>query len=202
MCYQTRDYSPSHLSKFVNLGVDHWSGPPRPSTPFVKAAHWSGARDKFLWKVLLTPIRCQIWGMEWSGEGTWTAIEADCGGFPDCRNTAAPPVGFPRLVQYSPVMAPIPVYRGQGQCQAEGPHILLCTAHIIQPPPTHFRIGHQGSVIAITVKAVGSGRAIWWNISLGERSFRVDNHQWDLLSGWLSSWGMIINRVLTPVPLL
>ena len=23
MCYQTRDYSPSHLSKFVNLGVDH-----------------------------------------------------------------------------------------------------------------------------------------------------------------------------------
>ena len=34
--------------KFVNLGVDHWSGPPRPSTPFVKAAHWSGARDKFL----------------------------------------------------------------------------------------------------------------------------------------------------------
>ena len=202
MCYQTRDYSPSHLSKFVNLGVDHWSGPPRPSTPFVKAAHWSGARDKFLWKVLLTPIRCQIWGMEWRGEGTWTAIEADCGGFPDCRNTAAPPVGFPRLVQYSPVMAPIPVYRGQGQCQAEGPHILLCTAHIIQPPPTQFRIGLQGSVIAITVKAVGSGRAIWWNISLGERSFRVDNHQWDLLSGWLSSWGMIINRVLTPVPLL
>ena len=104
----------------------------------------------------------------WSGEGTWTAIEADCGGFPDCRNTAAPPVGFPRLVQYSPVMAPIPVYRGQGQCQAEGPHILLCTAHIIQPPPTHFRIGLQGSVIAITVKAVGSGRAIWWDISLGE----------------------------------
>ena len=48
MCYQTRDYSPSHLSKFVNLGVDHWTGPPRPSTPFVKAAHWSGARDKFL----------------------------------------------------------------------------------------------------------------------------------------------------------
>ena len=175
MCYQTRDYSPSHLSKFVNLGVDHWSGPPRPSTPFVKAAHWSGARDKFLWKVLLTPIRCQIWGMEWSGEGTWTAIEADCGGFPDCRNTAAPPVGFPRLVQYSPVMAPIPVYRGQGQCQAEGPHILLCTAHIIQPPPTHFRIGLQGSVIAITVKAVGSGRAIWWNVSLGERSLKFDN---------------------------
>ena len=202
MCYQTRDYSPSHLSKFVNLGVDHWSGPPRPSTPFVKAAHWSGARDKFLWKVLLTPIRCQIWGMEWSGEGTWTAIEADCGGFPDCRNTAAPPVGFPRLVQYSPVMAPIPVYRGQGQCQAEGPHILLCTAHIIQPPPTHFRIGLQGRVIAITVKAIGSGRAIWWNISLGERSFRVDNLQWDLLSGWWSSWGIIINRVLTPVSLL
>ena len=51
---------------------------------------------------------------------------------------AAPPVGFPRLVQYSPAMAPIPVYRGQGQCQAEGPHILLCTAHIIQPslPPS------------------------------------------------------------------
>ena len=138
----------------------------------------------------------------WSGEGTWTAIEADCGGFPDCRNTAAPPVGFPRLVQYSPVMAPIPVYRGQGQCQAEGPHILLCTAHIIQPPPTHFRIGLQGRVIAITVKAIGSGRAIWWNISLGERSFRVDNLQWDLLSGWWSSWGIIINRVLTPVSLL
>ena len=51
---------------------------------------------------------------------------------------AAPPVGFPRLVQYSPAMAPIPVYRGQGQCQAAGPHILLCTAHIIQPslPPS------------------------------------------------------------------
>ena len=53
---------------------------------------------------------------------------------------AAPPVGFPRLVQYSPAMAPIPVYRGQGQCQAAGPHILLCTAHIIQPslPPSPF----------------------------------------------------------------
>ena len=46
---------------------------------------------------------------------------------------AAPPVGFPRLVQYSGAMAPIPVYGGQGQCQPAGPHILLCTAHIIQP---------------------------------------------------------------------
>ena len=54
---------------------------------------------------------------------------------------AAPPVGFPRLVQYSPAMAPIPVYGGQGQCQAAGPHILLCTAHIIQPLLLHhFRI--------------------------------------------------------------
>ena len=85
MCYQTRDYSPSHLSKFVNLGVDHWTGPPRPSTPFVKAAHWSGARDKFLWKVLLTPIRCQIWGMEWRGD-------LDCN-----RGWLR---GFPRLPQY------------------------------------------------------------------------------------------------------
>ena len=67
----------------------------------------------------------------WRGLGLQSRLIA--GVSPIAAIAAAPPVGFPRLVQYSGAMAPIPVYGGQGQCQPAGPHILLCTAHIIQP---------------------------------------------------------------------
>ena len=199
MCYQTRDYSPSHLSKFVNLGVDHWTGPPRPSTPFVKAAHWSGARDKFLWKVLLTPIRCQIWGMEWRGD-------LDCNrgwlrGFPRLPQYCGAACGLPPIGAILTSDGANPGLQGAGSVSGRRssytfmycPYYPTAAHSLPDRSPGKRNCNHCESCWI---------RTIWWDISLGERSLRIDNHQWDLLSGWWSSWGIIINRVLTPLSLL
>ena len=127
-CYQTRDYSGRSFVKVCQVpppDTEH-----RPSDPFINGGHCR--RSTLAPTVTNSCENCSPARFEgWRGLGLQSRLIA--GVSPIAAIAAAPPVGFPRLVQYSGAMAPIPVYGGQGQCQPAGPHILLCTAHIIQP---------------------------------------------------------------------
>ena len=135
-CYQTRDYSGRSFVKVCQVpppDTEH-----RPSDPFINGGHCR--RSTLAPTVTNSCENCSPARFEgWRGLGLQSRLIA--GVSPIAAIAAAPPVGFPRLVQYSGAMAPIPVYGGQGQCQPAGPHILLCTAHIIQPLLLHhFRL--------------------------------------------------------------
>ena len=76
------------------LAGHHLSNPHRPmDTSAARPPHLSAVdtpRDKFLWNVLSRPdLR--------DGNWAWTAIEADCGGFPDCRNSCGAACGLPPI---------------------------------------------------------------------------------------------------------
>ena len=76
------------------LAGHNLSNPHRPmDTSAARPPHLSAVdtpRDKFLWNVLSRPdLR--------DGNWAWTAIEADCGGFPDCRNSCGAACGLPPI---------------------------------------------------------------------------------------------------------
>ena len=101
MCYQTRDYS-SVICQFVKpRRTPSTARPPHLSTADTDGTQTS-RQPAPPWPIpvktaLLLSTRFEGWRLE----RAWTAIEADCGGFPDCRNSCPccgaacglPPIG-------------------------------------------------------------------------------------------------------------